>query len=317
MAEAALAVSGLVRRFGATRALSGVDLTVPAGSAFGLLGPNGAGKSTLVRIVLGFLPADEGDARIFGRPAAWRTAREGVGFLPERFAYPGWLTGLELLAHHARLLGYRAGEARREALRQLERVGLAEAARRRIRGYSKGMQQRLGIALSLVGGPRLLVWDEPTSALDPLGRVLVRDLMLEERRRGATVFLNSHLLGEVERVCDRVAVIDRGRVLREGPLGDLLLARLRLVVEAEPVGDELVRELGRWGRVLRAEGAGSRRIEMEVGEREAVAEVARLLTSAGARLYRLEPRGESLEEFFLEALRDAAASGARAPGEGL
>ncbi|MDI3299401.1 MAG: ABC transporter ATP-binding protein [Bacillota bacterium] len=300
-AAPAVEARGLTRRYGSKVALDGVDLAVPPGVVFGFLGPNGAGKSTLVRILLGLLPPDEGEARLFGRPAGRPEAREGVGFLPERFAYPGWMSGRELLEHHARLLGLPPARAREQAALALRRVGLEEAAGRRIRGYSKGMQQRLGLAVSLLGEPRLLVWDEPTSALDPLGRLLVRDLILEERRRGATVFLNSHLLGEVERVSDHVAVIDRGRLLRQGALADLLQRRLRVVVEAEPLEPPLLEALGRAGSLLAREGG---RVELAVPDREALPVLARAVAEAGARLYRLEPRGETLEEFFVQALEE-------------
>ncbi|MBX5464405.1 MAG: ABC transporter ATP-binding protein, partial [Clostridia bacterium] len=274
----AVEVRGLRRSYGARVALDGVDLAVPAGVVFGLLGPNGAGKSTLVRILLGFLEPEAGEARLFGRPVGRAEAREWVGFLPERFAYPGWMTGSELLEHHGRLLGLPPARAREEARLALRRVGLEEAADRRIRGYSKGMQQRLGLAVSLLGEPRLLLWDEPTSALDPLGRLLVRDLILEERRRGATLFLNSHLLGEVERVSDHVAVIDRGRVLRQGPLEELLRGRLRVLLEAEPLEPPLLEALARHGRLLAREGG---RVELAVAGREALPELARAVGGGG------------------------------------
>ncbi|MDI3317382.1 MAG: ABC transporter ATP-binding protein [Bacillota bacterium] len=299
----AVEARGLTRRFGSQVAVDRLDLRVPRGVVFGFLGPNGAGKSTVVRMLLGLLAPDEGEARLFGRPVDRPEAREGVGFLPEKFGYPGWMSGRELLEHHGRLLGLPPARVRSEAAQALHRVGLEEAAHRRIRTFSKGMQQRLGIAASLLGEPRLLVWDEPTSALDPLGRLLVRDLILEERRRGATVFLNSHLLGEVERVSDHVAVIHRGRILRQGALEELLQRRLRVVLEAEPLEPPLLEELGRIGSLLAQEG---HRLELAVPDREALPALAGAVAEAGARLYRLEPRGETLEEFFVQALEEAS-----------
>jgi ABC-2 type transport system ATP-binding protein len=210
----ALRASALAKRYGAVEALAGVDLEVGEGELVGLLGPNGAGKSTLVKIACGLTRASAGEAEVCGHPAGSRGARSSLGYLAELFRFPGWNRAEEVLTLHQRLTASRGGEAERREL--LDLVGLSDARSRRVEAMSKGMQQRLGIAQALVGSPRLLLLDEPTSALDPHGRRTVRVLLEELRRRGVAVLLNSHLLSEVELVCDRVVIISRGRVVRAG-----------------------------------------------------------------------------------------------------
>ena len=210
----ALEVQGLAKRYGATAALRGVDLTVGEAELVGLLGPNGAGKSTLVKSAAGPRAPSAGTVRVCGAAAGTPPARRALGYLAELFRFPGWASADELLHLHQRLSGSTGGAAERAELLGL--VGLGDEGGRRVEAMSKGMQQRLGIAQALIGGPRLLLLDEPTSALDPVGRRIVRDLLGELRRRGVAVLLNTHLLSEVERVCDRVAIIDHGELLAEG-----------------------------------------------------------------------------------------------------
>ena len=221
---AALAVSGLVKRYGAVEALGGVDLEVRESELVGLLGPNGAGKSTLVKIACGLVRptrGTRGGLRCARRLA--RGARGDSGYLAELFRFPGWMTADELLELHQRLAGSRGGE--RERVELLELVGLQEARRRPVEAMSKGMQQRLGIAQALVGSPRLLLLDEPTSALDPVGRRTVRTLLEELQRRGVSVLLNSHLLSEIELVCDRVVILLGGKVVSAGTPAELARPR--------------------------------------------------------------------------------------------
>jgi ABC-2 type transport system ATP-binding protein len=210
----ALAVSGLGKRYGSLIALDGVELTVGPGELVGLVGANGAGKSTLMKIACGLVRPSTGTARIFGAHSDTREARQSLGYLAELFRFPGWCSALEVLALHQQLSGSRGGQTERDEL--LELVGLSDAATRRVEEMSKGMQQRLGIAQALVGEPRLLLLDEPTSALDPAGRRDIRTLLLELRARGIAVLLNSHLLGDVERVCDRVVILAGGKVVTAG-----------------------------------------------------------------------------------------------------
>ena len=219
----AFACQGLEKRYGDKLALGGVDLRVEPGELIGLLGPNGAGKSTLTKIACGLVRAGAGSAEVNGAPAGSAEARAGIGYLAELFRFPDWLSADELVGLHQRLGGSPGGA--KERMELLSLVGLEEAADVRVGAMSKGMQQRLGIAQALVGAPRLLLLDEPTSALDPMGRRVVRDLLRELRSRGVAVLLNSHLLSEVELVCDRVAILSAGLVVAEGAPSDLTRAR--------------------------------------------------------------------------------------------
>jgi ABC-2 type transport system ATP-binding protein len=274
--SAALAVRGLVKRYGAVEALAGVDLDVGDGELVGLLGPNGAGKSTLVKIACGLVRPSRGTAEIHGARAGSLEARRRLGYLAEFFRFPGWYSADELLALHQRLSGSSGGETERTEL--LELVGLAEARNRRVEEMSKGMQQRLGIAQALVGAPPLLLLDEPTSALDPVGRRTVRLLLEELRRRGTSVLLNSHLLSEIELVCDRVVILLRGAVVAEGSPAALGRAR---GVEIET--DE---------RTRLYEGAA----------REDVPRLVAELVAAGRKVYGVRVLTSTLEETYLEAV---------------
>jgi ABC-2 type transport system ATP-binding protein len=269
----ALEVSALAKRYGATHALRGVDLTVGEGELVGLLGPNGAGKSTLVKSACGLVRPSGGSVRVCGAAAGSPPARRALGYLAELFRFPGWTSADELLVLHQRLAGSAGGASERADL--LELVDLADAADRRIETMSKGMQQRLGIAQALVGGPRLLLLDEPTSALDPAGRRIVRELLEELRRRGVSVLLNTHLLSEVERVCDRVAIIDRGVLLAVGRPDEL----------ARASGVEVETATG----VQRFEGA----------VREDVPALVERLVAAGERIYEVRLVRSTLEDAYL------------------
>ncbi len=225
-ADTAIFCREVRKAFGPTIALDGVSLSTPYGSIFGFLGPNGAGKSTLVKILVGLVRSTAGETSVLGGRPGTKPVQRQLGYLPEQFRFPQWLTGRELLRFHARLIG-----TSDEAMPLLNLTGIGAAADRRIGGYSKGMQQRLGLAQALVGDPRLVFLDEPTSALDPMGRIEVRDVLLHLKQRGVTVFLNSHLLTEAEKVCDRVAVINQGRIVAQGPMEGLLArpeARIRV-----------------------------------------------------------------------------------------
>jgi len=272
----ALAVRGLAKRYGATEALAGVDLEVAEGELVGLLGPNGAGKSTLVKIACGLVRASGGTAEVRGAPAGSLAARRSLGYLAELFRFPGWCSADELLELHQRLSGSAGGP--QERLELLELVGLATARDRRVEAMSKGMQQRLGIAQALVGSPPILLLDEPTSALDPVGRRTVRGLLEELRRRGISVLLNSHLLSEVELVCDRVAILLDGRLVTEGAPSELARAR---GVEIET--DEGVRLF---------EGAS----------REDAPRLVAELVGAGRQVYGVRVLTSTLEETYLEAV---------------
>ncbi len=217
---AALSVQSLRKHYGRTAALDGVDVEVGQGELVGLLGPNGAGKSTLVKIACGLVRAGGGRVEVCGAPAGSRPARAALGYLAELFRFPGWCRAEEVLSLHQRLSGSGGGARERQEL--LELVELWDARERRVEAMSKGMQQRLGLAQALVGSPRLLLLDEPTSALDPVGRRMVRELLERLRERGVAVLLNSHLLSEVELVCDRVVILSRGHVAAAGRPSELV-----------------------------------------------------------------------------------------------
>jgi ABC-2 type transport system ATP-binding protein len=271
-----LAVSGLRKSYRGLEALAGVDLEIGAGELVGLLGPNGAGKSTLTKIACGLVRPSGGGVEVLGRAAGSPPARAALGYLAELFRFPGWCSADDLLRLHQRLSGSAGGAAERAEL--LDLVELGEARDKRVEAMSKGMQQRLGIAQALVGAPKLLLLDEPTSALDPVGRRIVRGLLEELRRRGVAVLLNSHLLSEVELVCDRVAIIARGRLVKAGTPEEL----------AGPGGVEV-------------ETAAGVKVFAGAGREEAPRIVAELV-AAGERVYRVEARHSSLEEVYLEAV---------------
>jgi ABC-2 type transport system ATP-binding protein len=275
----ALAARGLTKRYGTTDALGGVDVEVGEGELVGLLGPNGAGKSTLVKIACGLVRPSAGSAEVCGAPAGSHAAREALGYLAELFRFPGWATADEVLALHQRLAGSTGGAVERTEL--LDLVGLLESRGRRVDAMSKGMQQRLGIAQALVGSPRLLLLDEPTSALDPAGRRTIRRLLESLRERGTSVLLNSHLLSEVELVCDRVVIISRGKVVAAGTAADL----------AKPGGIEI--ETGRG-------------VETFPGAtREDAPRLVAELVAAGEKIYGVQIVTSTLEEVYLEAVGEA------------
>jgi ABC-2 type transport system ATP-binding protein len=271
----AFAATDVTKRYGRTTALAGVSLHVDEGELVGLLGPNGAGKSTLVKVGCGLVRPTSGTAEVCGAPAGSPAARRRLGYLAELFRFPGWMKADELLAMHQGLAGSAGGAEERGRL--LDLVGLADVADRRIETMSKGMQQRLGIAQALIGDPRMLVLDEPTSALDPAGRRTVRELLETLRAAGTAVLLNSHLLSEIELVCDRVVIITRGRVVAQGTPDQLTASRGVEVETADGV------------RLLPA-------------EREDIPGVVAGLVAAGERVYAVRAARSTLEEVYLEAV---------------
>jgi ABC-2 type transport system ATP-binding protein len=272
----ALRVEDVAKRYGRVQALAGVSLEVQRGELVGLLGPNGAGKSTLVKIACGLIRASRGRAQICGAPAGSAAARAALGYLAELFRFPGWYSADEVLRLHQRLVSSAGGEHERHEL--LELVGLADARRVRVDAMSKGMQQRLGIAQALVGSPPALLLDEPTSALDPAGRRTVRALLEELRGRETGVLLNSHLLSEVELVCDRVVILSRGRVVAAGRPEDL--SRPRGVAIETDEGIRMFAEAGR----------------------DEVPGLVEALVREGRRVYGVRVLATSLEEEYLEAV---------------
>ena len=306
----AIETEGLRKVYGRFVALEYLTLRVAPGEVFGFLGPNGAGKTTALKILLGLAAATSGSGRVLDRPVGDRSARRHVGYLPEHFRFPDWLTGSEFVDIHGRLAGL-SRTARRERVPQaLATVGLTAAADKQLRTYSKGMQQRIGLAQAIVHRPTLVFLDEPTSALDPVGRRDVRNLITRLRDEGVTVFLNSHLLSEVELVCDRVAIVNHGRVVRAGALADLLAGEhvLRLTVDSATA--ELVATLRAWGTVERLDG---RELRIVTSGPEVAPAVAAAVVAQGRQLFALIPEQHSLEEVFLGALGAAGDAEAATP----
>ena len=271
---------------------------------FGFLGPNGAGKTTAVKLLLGLVRPSAGSGSVLGRPLGDRAVRARLGYLPELFRYQAWLTAREVLALHAELAGLPKPERPAEIARVLELTDLAGRSGDRVGGFSKGMQQRLGLAVALLGDPELVILDEPTSALDPVGRQDVRGIIRAGRERGSTILLSSHLLGEVERLCDRVAIVDHGRVVAAGALGDLLgedAVRIRVTGLADPAAG-----LAAFGPVSR----DGEWLTIRPLEPERIPDVVAAVVAAGGRVHGVEPARRSLEDVFLGLVRDPDGIGA-------
>src|SRR3972149_11177628 len=250
----AIETIGLRKVFGDKVAVAGLNLTVERGEVFGFLGPNGAGKTTVVKMLLGLIRPTAGEGRLLGAHLGDYRARQKAGFLPEHFRFHDWLTAQEFLNLHGKLYKMPGELLARRAGELLELVGLSAQAAKKLRAFSKGMLQRIGLAQALLNEPEVIILDEPTSGLDPVGRRLVRDIIRDQRERGATVFLNSHLLSEVEITCDRVAFIKHGEVLRISPLQSMLEGELTVEVRARNLRPEVVAGLARWSQSVRADG---------------------------------------------------------------
>jgi ABC-2 type transport system ATP-binding protein len=296
----AAALDAVSKAYGPVAALTGVTLGVGRGEVVGLLGPNGAGKSTAVKILLGLVHPNAGGATLCGRPSTDPEARRTVGYLPELFRFPAWMTGRQLLRFHGELAGLDRGLVESQIPVVLDQVGMADRADRRIGTYSKGMSQRIGLGQAILGEPTLVILDEPTSALDPVGRREVRELIKGLRARGVAVLLNSHLLTEVESVCDRVAMIDRGRMIYQGSLDELTGRGSRLEVRVDRIESELVERLGTIGVVEVMDDSG---ILVTLADPDLAGEVAATVVAAGRRLLAMVPAGSTLEDVFVQMVR--------------
>lgn len=294
-----LETHGLRKRFGEKLAVADLSIAVGEGEVFGFLGPNGAGKTTSLKMLLGLIEPSGGTGRVLGAPLGDRAARAGLGFLPEHFRFPDWLSARELLHFHGRLFGLSGARLRERAETLLARVDLLDAAHRPLKGYSKGMLQRAGLAAALLNEPKLVFLDEPTSGLDPIGRLLVRDLIRDLRAQGTSVFLNSHLLGEVEATCDRVVFVKQGRVVHERRLAELSEEGFEVRIRAAGLDDAMRAGLAEFGAVLAHEGE---RVRMHVASDEACPRIAAWLVARGARLYALEASRTPLEDLFLSVM---------------
>ncbi|MDQ6793619.1 MAG: ABC transporter ATP-binding protein [Chloroflexota bacterium] len=298
---AAVVVERLAKRYGRTIALDGLTMTVERGEVFGFLGPNGAGKTTAVRLLMGLARPTSGRGTVLGAPLGDRLTRRRIGYLPELFRYQPWLRAREVLALHCDLARLPKERWSSEIDESLGLVGLADRADDPVGAFSKGMQQRLGLGLALLGRPDLVVLDEPTSALDPVGRSDVRAIIRTVRDRGTAVFLNSHLLTEVERVCDRVAIVDRGRVLAAGRL-DELLGEPALRIRATGAPAAVFRKLARFGPVRR-DGDW---LSIQPIDPAVVPDVVAAIVAAGGRVHAVEAGRSSLEDVFLALLAEGS-----------
>lgn len=295
--DAAIHTVGLSKAYGVVRAVDELSMTVPRGEIFGFLGPNGAGKTTSVKLLTGLSTATSGKAWVLGKPVGDVVTRRRIGYLPEMFRYQPWMSALEVLILHCELADVPSSERKAGTEEALVTVGLADRANDRVVTFSKGMQQRLGLGVALLGKPELVFLDEPTSALDPVGRKEVRDIIVALRDRGTTVFLNSHLLSEVQQVCDRVAVVERGRVVASGTMQELLGSgevRIR-VTDLDEAGMQAIAPFGTasWSEdLLTVIGVTPEKVP------DLVAELVRV----GARVHSVERGRQTLEERFIQLL---------------
>ena len=290
----AIEVTDLRKRYRSIEALAGLTMTVGRGEVFGFLGPNGAGKTTTVKLLLGLARPTSGRGKVLGAPLGDLRARRSVGYLPELFRYQPWLKAREVLTLHAELMGMPGGRRRAATDEALRIVGLADRAEELVGRFSKGMQQRLGLGTALLGDPALVVLDEPTSALDPVGRVDVRSIVRAAADRGAAVFLNSHLLSEVEQVCDRVAIIDRGRVVASGALDDVL-GQAETQVEVTGLTAADLPALERFG----PPALDGDLLRIRPMDPSAIPDLVASLVSMGARIHAVRSGRSTLEQRFL------------------
>jgi ABC-2 type transport system ATP-binding protein len=299
MAVAAVETEQLRKVFGDHVAVKGLTLQVAQGEVFGFLGPNGAGKTTSIKMLLGLVAPSSGTASLLGAPIGDRATLARVGFLPEHFRFPDWLTASEFLGLHGELLGLegKALKTRREAL--LERVGLTPFRNKQLRTFSKGMLQRIGLAQALLNHPALVFLDEPTSGLDPVGRRLVRNIIRELRDEGVCVFLNSHLLSEIEVTCDRVAFIQQGEMVRFLDLKALNTSQPVVSISAAGLTPEVAAGLERWGRDIHTQGD---RLTLTVDHEASIPEINRFLVSQGVDVFAITPNRQSLEDIFIETV---------------
>lgn len=328
---AAIHTEGLTKEFDNGRGCRDVSITVQEGEAFGFLGPNGAGKSTFVKMLVGLIHPTEGSATIFGHPIHSLEAKKRIGYLPELFRYQEWLTGEEVMKLHAKLCGVDAKTAKERIPQLLDEVGLGSRGKGKIKNYSKGMQQRLGLAAALVGDPSLIFLDEPSSALDPVGRKEVRSILMKLKAEGKTIFLNSHMLEDVEAVCDQIALLNNGQILRKGEIGNVLqqkvtyyfkvsgytpLVRTWLQEETgfefhvEPVNKE-TSSSKQERQELMPSGQDTVWLKAELQNEEQAGWINSLLIEQGLTLYEVGKESGKLEDWFLTAVKGLSHRGER------
>jgi ABC-2 type transport system ATP-binding protein len=295
----AIKTEALRKEFGDHAAVKSLTLQVERGEVFGFLGPNGAGKTTSIKMLLGLVAPTSGGGSLLGAPLGDRATLARVGFLPEHFRFQEWLTADEFLELHGELLGMSRSDLNLRRDELLERVGLTDFRHKQLRTFSKGMLQRIGLAQALMNRPALVFLDEPTSGLDPVGRRLVRDIIHELREKGTSVFLNSHLLSEIEVTCNRVAFIRHGEVVRVMEMSALDKNISLLTIRASGFTPEVISGLGQWGEDIRVDGEA---LTMTIRSELDLPEINRFLVAHDVQVYALTPNRVSLEEIFIETL---------------
>jgi ABC-2 type transport system ATP-binding protein len=285
-------------------AVESLNLTVDRGQVFGFLGPNGAGKTTTIGMLLGNVFPTSGQASVLGRPIGDRETRRKIGYLPEKFQFHDFLSATEFLDVHGQLYGMDAAYRKRRIPQVLQLVGLGDRAHNKLREFSKGMQQRAGLAQAILHEPELVILDEPTSALDPLGRRAVRDIVLYLKNQGITVLLNSHLLSEIERTCDTVAIIRRGQVVRQGTVDEITVPASSVVVELETVTPALSAAALQVGTIAAEGEAGRLTVTLPGDTDRLVPDLVAALVAAGGRIRAVTPVRESLEDAFVRVMEE-------------
>lgn len=290
----------LCKKYGEKTAVLDMSISVKEGEIFGLLGPNGAGKSTLIKMLTGLVFKTKGEGQVLGLPLGRVEARKRMGYLPELFRFQEWMTGSDLLDFHTELYGLKKDKERNRSI--LSRVGLLGQEKYKVGTYSKGMQQRIGLAAALLPDPILLFLDEPTSALDPVGRKEVRDIILSLKSEGRTVFLNSHLLSEVEAVSDSVTIVQGGRVVKSGAIGELLGSKTSVLVTAENISNMLMKSIkDTFGAELSPVSGG---FSLQLEDRTELPKFSAMLVNGGAQLFEIKTQTETLESVFLKAITE-------------
>ena len=292
----------LCKNYGKIEALKGVSIRVEPGEVYGLLGQNGAGKTTLIKVLLGIVHKTDGDANLLGAPAGTVGVRQKIGYLPEDHRFPEYHTALSLMDFYGQLYGMSKDDRRRKIPAMLEVVGIKSRMSYRIRTYSKGMKQRLGIAQAMFHNPQVIFLDEPTDGVDPVGRREIRDLMERLKGEGKTIFLNSHLLGEVEQICDRVAILQRGELARQGTVADLTRQTDRFVIGLAPGQQFPNDEVLKLGYTVETVGT---QVEVVLPEGKSIDPVLAMLHTKSLNLRHLVEKKQSLEDVFVSMVDGA------------
>ncbi len=291
----------LTKQYEQNTACREICLSVAEGQVFGLLGPNGAGKSTLVKMLLGLVYPTSGQARVLGFPAGHIKAKKQTGYLPELFRQYEWLSAAELMQLYARIYEIPVSQQKRKITETLQLVGLQGREKERIKGYSKGMQQRLALAGAILHEPALLFLDEPTSALDPIGRKEVRDIIAWLKSKGTTIFLNSHLLSEVEMTCTHLGFINHGKMIDSGPAENFMQQKHEITITAEEVPGSILK---RWEAEKRLLARDEQTYVLAVDKKEEIPLLVETLVAGGSRIFRVESRQRGLEDVFMELMQD-------------